>query len=85
MSEPGLDKFGSFIHRQRRNQRWSQHQLGEKIGVRSSHITSLESGEVWPTDHVIDRIAELFGVPHKYLFAMLGPRSAQENQPHTII
>ncbi|MBZ9850590.1 helix-turn-helix domain-containing protein [Mesorhizobium sp. CA14] len=80
MSEPGLHKFGAFIHRQRRGQRWSQHQLGEKLGVRSSYVTSVENGEVWPSDHIIDCCAQLFGVPHEFLEAMLGPKPQQDDQ-----
>ena len=74
MAEAGLAKFGEFIERMRRGQRWSQHQLGEKLGVRSSYITSVESGETWPSDHVLDRCAQLFAVPHEFLEAMLGPK-----------
>lgn len=74
MTEPGPDKFGAFIHRARRNHRWSQHQLGQKLGVRSSYITSVENGETWPTDHFLDECAMFFGVPHEHLEAMLGPK-----------
>lgn len=76
MSEPGPDRFGAFIERTRRSQRWSQHQFGEKVGVRSSYVTSVENGENWPTDHFIEQCAALFGVPHEYLYAMLGQKPA---------
>lgn len=74
MSEPSPEKFGKFIEYNRCNKRWSQNQLGKLIGVTSSYITSVENGELWPADHVIDQIASLFGVPHEYLYAMLGPK-----------
>ena len=78
MTEPGLDKFGAFVERMRCGKRWSQNQLGKLIGVRSSYITSMEGGETWPSDHVIDQIAILFGVPHEYLEAMLGPKPQRD-------
>lgn len=79
MSNGSLEKFGDFIHRLRRSHRWSQNQLGEKLGVRSWYITGLENAEIWPSDYVIDGIAQNFGVPHEFLFAMLGPRPAQDD------
>ncbi|MGO4558981.1 helix-turn-helix domain-containing protein [Rhizobiales bacterium 3FA27D7] len=81
MIEPGPEKFGKFIERYRCGHRWSQNQLGKLIGVRSSYVTSVENGELWPDDHVIDQFAALFGVPHEHLYAMLGPKPlAVENR-----
>ncbi len=59
MTEPGPEKFGKFVEHYRCNKRWSQHQLGQLIGVRSSYITSVENGELWPDDHIVDEIASL--------------------------
>lgn len=85
MSEFGPEKLGAFVEQARRSKRWSQNELGKLIGVRSSYITSLEGGEIWPDDHVIDEIAALFGVPHEYLYAMLGPkREKRETVPKFI-
>jgi len=81
MTEPGSEKFGKFVEHHRRGKRWSQNQLGKLIGVRSSYVTSVESGELWPDDHVLDEIAALFGVPHEFLYAMLGPKSQAVEQP----
>jgi len=81
MAEPGLEKFGKFVEYHRCGKRWSQNQLGKLVGVGSSYITSVESGELWPDDHVMDQIAELFGVPHEFLYAMLGEKPATAVQP----
>jgi transcriptional regulator with XRE-family HTH domain len=82
MSNGSPEKFGAFIERLRREKRWSQNQLGKLIGVGSAYITSVENGEAWPTDHILDQLAALFGVPHEYLLAMLGPKPQPAVGPH---
>ncbi|ESW64682.1 DNA-binding protein [Mesorhizobium sp. LSJC268A00] len=83
MSNGSPEKFGAFVERTRREKRWSQNQLGKLIGAGSAYITSVENGEIWPTDYILDQLAALFGVPHEYLIVMLGPKpqSAVEAQP----
>lgn len=83
MSEAGPDKFGKFVERYRCQNRWAQGQLGKLIGVGSAYITSLENGEIWPEDHILDQLALLFGVRHEYLNAMLGdrPRVERNDKP----
>lgn len=84
MTETGPEKLGAFIERTRCGKRWSQNQLGKLVGVRSSYVTSVENGETWPSDHFIDQIAILFGVPHEYLYAMLGPKP-QRDAPRRVM
>jgi ribosome-binding protein aMBF1 (putative translation factor) len=85
MSEPSPEKFGAFVEQMRRSRRWSQNQLGQKVDARSSYITSVENGETWPSDHFIDCCAALFGVPHEYLHAMLGPKPDHRDAPRMLI
>ncbi|MER9074697.1 helix-turn-helix domain-containing protein [Mesorhizobium sp. M0904] len=83
MNTGSPEKFGAFIERIRREKRWSQNQLGKLIGAGSAYITSVENGEIRPTDYILDQLATLFGVPHEYLIAMLGPKPqlAVEDRP----
>ena len=74
MSDAGLEKFGKFVERYRCQHHLAQGQLGKLIGVGSAYVTSMENGEIYPDDHVIDQIALLFGVRHEYLLKMLGER-----------
>lgn len=76
MSDAGLEKFGKFVERYRCQLRMAQGQMGKLIGVSSSYVTSLENGEIWPEDHIIDQLALLFGVRHQHFYAMLGQRPA---------
>lgn len=84
MSDRGPEIFGAFVMKMRKSRNWSQHQLGQKVDARSSYVTSVENGETWPADHFIDQCAWLFGVPHEFLYAMLGPKPAvvaEKRQP----
>jgi transcriptional regulator with XRE-family HTH domain len=81
MSEPGPEKLGALIRQLRCTRRWSQNQLGKLVGVGSADVTSVENGEVWPTDHLLEEFAALFGVRHEYLRAMLGPKPRPQPRP----
>ncbi|MBO6539571.1 MAG: helix-turn-helix transcriptional regulator [Rhizobiaceae bacterium] len=85
MSDAKLEKFGKFIERYRCQARMAQGQLGKLLDVRSSYITSLENGEIWPEDHIVDQLALVFGIPHEYLNAMLGQRPAPDGPRPNLI
>jgi transcriptional regulator with XRE-family HTH domain len=85
MSDAGLEKFGKFVERYRCQNHWAQGQLGKLLGVGSAYVTSMENGETYPDDNVIDQIALLFGVRHEYLMAMLGQRPASARSIRLLI
>ncbi len=55
------------IHKLRQERRWTQAQLGEKIGVHQKQISSYERGVNVPSTDVLIRLAEVFDVTLDYL------------------
>lgn len=59
---------GNRLLKLRRQERWSQGELGEKMGVHRATIVRWEAGLAEPPQGVIARLVELFGVPRDWLF-----------------
>lgn len=59
---------GKRLLKLRRQERWSQNELGEKLGVHRATIVRWESGLAEPPEGVVARLVDLFGVPRDWLF-----------------
>lgn len=59
---------GKRLLKLRRQERWSQSELGEKLGVHRATIVRWESGLAEPPDGVVARLVDLFGVARDWLF-----------------
>ena len=59
---------GSRLLKLRRQERWSQSELGEKLGVHRATIVRWEAGLAEPPEGVVARLVELFGIPKDWLF-----------------
>ncbi len=59
---------GKRLLKLRRQERWSQGELGEKLGVHRATIVRWESGLAEPPDGAVTQLVDLFGVPRDWLF-----------------
>lgn len=59
---------GARLLKLRRQERWSQGELGEKLGVHRATIVRWEACLADPPEGTIARLVELFGVPRDWLF-----------------
>lgn len=59
---------GKRLLKLRRQERWSQNELGEKLGVHRATIVRWESGLAEPPEGVVARLVDLFGVARDWLF-----------------
>lgn len=66
--------LGERIRQLRSEQRWSQAELGDKVGVDSQRISRYENERITPTVDVVVRIAEAFNVSIDYLLIDDAPR-----------
>ena len=60
--------FGSNIHTYRKNKNLSQEQLAEKLGISIKHLSTLETGKVFASAELIEKIAENLEVSVSALF-----------------
>lgn len=54
--------LGKTIAQLRKEQGWTQAELGEKLGVHQSHVTRWENDRVRPREKTLDQIAEALDV-----------------------
>lgn len=59
--------FGSKLRELRRKKKWTQDELGKKIGIHGRHVGKYETGEVLPNTTTLIKIARLFSVSTDYL------------------
>lgn len=59
---------GSRLLKLRRQERWSQGELAEKLGVHRATIVRWESALAEPPEGVIAQLVDLFGIPQDWLF-----------------
>ncbi|ODT75560.1 hypothetical protein ABS71_04265 [bacterium SCN 62-11] len=63
---PRLTGFnGKRLLKLRRQERWAQGELGEKLGVHRATIVRWESGLAEPPEGVVARLVDLLGSPHE--------------------
>jgi len=60
-------QFHDKIKKLRKEKKWLQTELSEKVGIHKTHISRLESGEFLPSIKVVKKIAEVFEVSTDYL------------------
>ncbi|MBQ8459788.1 helix-turn-helix transcriptional regulator [bacterium] len=60
--------LGRKIKELRKNKKWTQEYLSEKIGINSKSILRIESGQTFPTIQNLEKIAEIFEIKISELF-----------------
>lgn len=71
---PLKDKtLGERLLRARKAKRWSQTQLGNKVGVTRSAVSQWEKGHLLPTQRRFEKLSEHFGVSLDWLQKGKGP------------
>ncbi|MCD4978464.1 helix-turn-helix domain-containing protein [Enterococcus faecalis] len=63
-----IEYFGNNVARLRKERKWSQDQLAEKIGVQKQTISNIERGTRYPTFENLEKIAKEFDVTAIQLF-----------------
>ncbi|NTE86589.1 helix-turn-helix domain-containing protein [Agrobacterium rubi] len=74
--EQKLKQLGSMIERARRSKRLTTYQTAQCVGISTSELNSVESGEKWPSDYAWEKLCETFGFPIDMMAAM-----KKERQP----
>lgn len=67
------------IHQLRQERRWTQAELGEKVGVHQKQISSYERGVNVPATDILIKLAEVFNVTLDYLAFEAQGQAAQIN------
>ena len=57
-----LIKIGEFLAKLRKEQGWTQEQLGEKLGVTNKTVSRWENGNYLPPVEVLQLLSELYGL-----------------------
>jgi transcriptional regulator with XRE-family HTH domain len=68
--------LGEKIRSLRVVRKWSQDDLGEKLGIDGRHISRYENDHVKPRQRVLQKMAELFETPLEQLLATNPPGTA---------
>ena len=55
-------KIGEFLAKLRKEQGWTQEQLGEKLGVTNKTVSRWENGNYLPPVEVLQLLSELYGL-----------------------
>lgn len=65
----GIKKiFGNNIHYYRKSRKLSQEQLAEKLEISTKHLSTLETGKVFASAELIEKIAKELNVSLSALF-----------------
>lgn len=67
-------KLGERIKKLRKEQGWSQDELGEKLGGDGRQISRYENGHITPSVEAIIKLAQIFDVSTDYLLLEESPR-----------
>src|SRR3989339_570985 len=59
-------KFHKKLVKMRKEQNWSQTELGERVGVHIAHLSRLENGKSQPSVEMLWKISKVFGVSMDY-------------------
>ncbi|MBO4546284.1 MAG: helix-turn-helix transcriptional regulator [Treponema sp.] len=76
--------FGNNIHTYRKAKKWSQEQLAEKVDISIKHLSTLETGKVFASAELIDKIAKALGVSVSALFYTVQEKSFDSSDFHRI-
>ena len=67
--------FGANIHAYRKEKKWSQEQLAEKVDVSLKHLSNMETGKVFASAELIEKIARALEVSVSALFYTVQEKS----------
>lgn len=67
--------FGANIHSYRKEKKWSQEQLAEKVDISLKHLSNMETGKVFASAELIEKIARALGVSVSALFYTVQEKS----------
>ena len=70
--------FGDKLRELRRRKKWSQDELGSKVGIHGRHIGKYENGQVMPNAETLIKIAKVFDVSVDYLLFDSPSQTPQE-------
>ena len=76
-----LKAFGRWLAEQRKSRFWSQSELAEKLDVSQNSVSRWETGEAFPSQSNLQKIAELFGVTLDDIFRIMEKTSCTEPEP----
>lgn len=62
--------LGKLIKELRKEKRLTQEQLGDKLGVKKSYLSSVENGSLPATEKLMSKIGKLFSIPLCFLYFM---------------
>ncbi len=61
-------KFGHYLQNCRNKLEWTQPEAALKIGVEQSHLSSLESGQSYPSEAVFEKLVEVYKIDINMLY-----------------
>jgi len=59
--------FGDKLRKLRREHKWSQDELGSRVGIHGRHIGKYETGQVMPNAEALIKMAKVFNVSVDFL------------------
>ena len=71
--------FGDTLRKLRREHKWSQDELGERVGIHGRHVGKYETGLVMPNAETLIKIAKVFNVSVDHL--LFGTDNIQADLP----
>lgn len=77
-----LNKFCNIIYKLRKERKWSQNNLAERLGIAPQSVSKWECGIGYPDVTLFPVIAELFGVPIGVLFGETNKEEEMESNLH---
>jgi len=64
--------FENYLRELRQKQRLSLREVGEKVGISTSYLSQIETGERVPSAEILRRLAPAYGVPVRDLLEVAG-------------
>ncbi len=71
--------FGANIHAYRKEKKWSQEQLAEKVDISLKHLSNMETGKVFASAELIEKISRALGVSVSALFYTVQEKSCDSS------
>ena len=79
------ETLGQRVARVRRERGYTQAELGERIGLRQSHLSDLETGRLQFSAEVIAKLAESLHTTADELLGLKPTRSAEPKTPRRLL
>lgn len=58
-----LRRFGATVRARRAARRWTQRELGGRVGASQPTVCNIEQGAKWPSGPILLRIAQVLDIP----------------------